>query len=185
MSLRIAQVEAELARERKRTIRAFASFIVGLVLLAAAVTWALVANSGQDRRITEIQRRPTPCLENARSDECSKDARRIIVGCLHDPRCVALALKLGSAVRREPGGGDRSSSPPGNSQPGGGPSPRPSPPPPNPSPPPNPGPPPSPPPNPSPAPKPEPKPGPVGTVTKTICKTNVLGVKVCEVVPVG
>lgn len=149
--------------------------LTGTLLALAALTVAIVLAT----RVAEVEKRPTPCLDNFRSAACAKDAQRIIRGCLTDRDCRTVMEGIGPQLRHDEHhrGGDGSGSPPGNSPPGGGPSPAPSPPPPNPGPQPNPG--------PSPSPKPEPKSGPVDKVTQTVCRLNLAGVRVCVEVPVG
>lgn len=148
---------------------------VALLVTAAVAVWSLFQGQETASRLTRIERVPTPCLADARSAECAKDARHIIIGCLHDPRCLALTLMFGSAERR--GVVAQSGSPPGQ-QPGGGQPPTPAP---SPSPSPSPGPSP----NPQPNPSPSPNPGPVKRITQTVCHLTPLGVRVCVQVPVG
>lgn len=154
---RISAVEKAVEQQRKRALRATVAFVAALIFLAAVVASTVITNVNQDTSITHIQQ-SAPCQVAPGSRACQVSITGAVKTCKKYEPCRHVFLALVREARHDTKGGGHSGSPPGGGQPGGGP---------------------------SPAPSPPPKPGPVKQITKTVCSVNALGVKVCQIVPVG
>ena len=71
---RIADPELFTAFRRFRIL--FGVLLLAIVFLAAAVTWQTITNTGQEERITRVER--SPCFAAPESPECQTYTRELL-----------------------------------------------------------------------------------------------------------